>query len=104
MVHMVQVGLEDGTLQVGGGGRPHGPFYTLASKLDVALVSFIACYALGELVRVYCTPRHLETEVLRWRWKNTAVSLVHSTLSGLAAIYWLVNKQFLCHVKLAELK
>lgn len=65
-----------------------GPLYTLASKLDVAVLSFVACYVLGELVRVYGTPTHLDSEVNKWRWKNTAVSLVHSTISGIAAIYW----------------
>jgi hypothetical protein len=71
--------------------HPRGPFSTLASKLDVAALTFVACYGLGELVRMHWTPRHLETELNRWRWKNTTVSLVHSTLSGIAAIYWLVT-------------
>ena len=71
--------------------KQHGMLYTLATKLDVAVLTFIVCYILGEVVRIYFTPKQVETELNKWRWKNTFVSCVHAGISGFTAFYWLVR-------------
>ena len=53
--------------------------------LYVIAISSVLFYFAG-LVAVKLTPKSAEKQT--WRWKNISVSFVHSTLSGLGAVYW----------------